>query len=596
MENIIPEFIPNPNNPHQIHWFDISFEDAIKDVGLSRESRQELENKWKNSVSDGRGHYSNREFKRSKRIEFQSAISEYYTIQYVVLTLAKNNQCRLSLLSNDLLRLIIDYIYFGTLGCYIPYFIKQQNDLLSIKNDYNRNFNINVRIVTRIRPMFKYEIDTNNYESVIKIKNDDHIINLHDGRIARSGRKLLMNNKTYFFDKVYDDTTPNEEIFQREIESLLNSSIDGIIKSNTVVLYGQTGCGKTFTMSSILHDLAKKMYEKHTELVFCELHGKRCYDLFDNRKEIKLLSTSDGEVIMKNSKVHKLYIDKESTFIGAIEEALKLRTFVPTERNPISSRSHAVFVLKYSDSNNTVISNKLRIVDLAGSERKHDTITMTREMQQESIDINFSLMALKDCFRGYYDNLNKGNRKVFINYRASLLTRILRDCFRTDNHENNHHYTTIIGCLSPSASDVIHSINTLDHISLMKNDLSKYNQEITIEIPSISNLACSYIPVEKWSNENLSSWLSVAEKCRFANLVLPNSLDGNGILSLNIHKLSALCEGILREARNNNEGSSWIIEGEHNEHSVNALGKALFSAIRREQKQNIHVIKDNIKL
>ena len=124
MENIIPEFIPNPNNPHQIHWFDISFEDAIKDVGLSRESRQELENKWKNSVSDGRGHYSNREFKRSKRIEFQSAISEYYTIQYVVLTLAKNNQCRLSLLSNDLLRLIIDYIYFGTLGCYIPYFIK----------------------------------------------------------------------------------------------------------------------------------------------------------------------------------------------------------------------------------------------------------------------------------------------------------------------------------------------------------------------------------------------------------------------------------------------------------------------------------------
>ncbi len=596
MENIIPEFVPNPNNPHQIHWFDISFEDAIKDVGLSRESRQELENKWKSSVSDGRAHYSNREFKRSKRIEFQSAISEYYTIEYIVLILAKHNLCRLSLLSNDLLRLIIDYTYFGTLGCYIPYFVKQQNDLLSITNYFNHNYNKKVRIVTRIRPIFQYEIDLNNYESVIKKNNDDHLINLHDGRIARSGRKLLMNNKTYFFDKVYDNSTSNDDIFQCEIVSLLNNCINSAIKASTIILYGQTGCGKTYTMSNILHDLAKKMYNKHIEILFCELHGKKCYDLFDKRKEIKLLSTSDGEVIMKNSKAHKLYIDNEYLFINTIEEALKLRTFEPTERNPISSRSHAVFVLKYSNGNDEIISNKLTIVDLAGSERKHDTITMTRDMQQESIDINFSLMALKDCFRGYYNNLNKNNRKVFINYRASLLTRILRDCFKTDNDEINDHCTTIIGCISPSASDVIHSINTLDHISLMKHDLSKYNHEVTIEIPSNSNMACSYIPVEKWSNENLNSWLSIAEKGRFANLVLPNSLDGNAILSLNIHKLSALCEGILREARNNNEGSSWIIEGEHNENSVNVLGKALFSAIRREQKQNIHVIQNNIKI
>ena len=125
MENVIPEFVPNPNNPHQIHWFDVSFEDAIKDVGINREGRQELENKWKNSVSDGRAHYSNREFKRSKHIEFQSAISEYYTIEYIVLVLAKNNMNRLSFLSNDILRLVIDYTYFGTLGCYIPYFIEQ---------------------------------------------------------------------------------------------------------------------------------------------------------------------------------------------------------------------------------------------------------------------------------------------------------------------------------------------------------------------------------------------------------------------------------------------------------------------------------------
>jgi kinesin family protein 2/24 len=595
MENTIPEFVPNPNNPHQIHWFDVSFEDAIKDVGINRESRQELENKWKNSVSDGRAHYSNREFKRSKRIEFQSAISEYYTIEYIVLVLAKNSMNRLSLISNDILRLVIDYTYFGTLGCYIPYFIKQQNNYTCIKYT-NRNNNDNkIRIVTRIRPIFEYEIDMNNYESVLKKQNDNHLINLHDGRIARSGRKLLMNNKTYFFDKVYDKTSSNDEIFNNEIETLLNTNH----KSNTIILHGQTGCGKTYTMSNILNGLASKMCNKYVELIFCELHGKKCYDLFDNRKEIKLLSTNDGEVVMKNSKIQKLFIDNENSFINIIEEALKLRSFVPTDRNPISSRSHAVFVLKYNNNNDDLMNNKITIVDLAGSERKHDTINMTKLLQQESIDINFSLMALKDCIRGYYNNLNHNNHKVFINYRASLLTRILKDCFiieNNDNELNNNHHTTIIACVSPSASDVIHSMNTLDHISLMKNDLSKYNHEVTVEIPSINNVACSYIPVEKWTNENLNSWLSITEKGRFANLTLPISLDGNGLLSLNRNKLSALCQGTLRLARNDNEGTSWIIEGEHNDNSFNALGNALFSAIRREQIQNLHVINSNINL
>ena len=60
----------------------------------------------------------------------------------------------------------------------------------------------------------------------------------------------------------------------------------------------------------------------------------------------------------------------------------------------------------------------------------------------------------------------------------------------------------------------------------------------------------SYIPVEKWTNENLNSWLSITEKGRFANSILPSNLDGKGFLSLNRNKLSALCQGTLRLARN----------------------------------------------
>jgi energy-coupling factor transporter ATP-binding protein EcfA2 len=200
-----------------------------------------------------------------------------------------------------------------------------------------------------------YKDFKNSNEKTAKLSEYDHMI-------------ISINSLHYTTNKNY------KVVIVDEIETLLNTNH----KSNTIILHGQTGCGKTYTMSNILNGLASKMCNKYVELIFCELHGKKCYDLFDNRKEIKLLSTNDGEVVMKNSKIQKLFIDNENSFINIIEEALKLRSFVPTDRNPISSRSHAVFVLKYNNNNDDLMNNKITIVDLAGSERKHDTINMTK--------------------------------------------------------------------------------------------------------------------------------------------------------------------------------------------------------------------------
>ena len=53
--------------------------------------------------------------------------------------------------------------------------------------------------------------------------------------------------------------------------------------------------------------------------------------------------------------------------------------------------------------------------------------------------------------------------------------------------------------------------------------------------------------------------------------------------------LSALCEGTLRAARQDEEGSAWVVQGDAEEDisataKHNYLGRALWAALRREHQ------------
>ena len=50
---------------------------------------------------------------------------------------------------------------------------------------------------------------------------------------------------TYFFDRVFEEKTSQEEVFEA-IKPLFQSSVDG--DQVTILAYGQTGSGKTFTL------------------------------------------------------------------------------------------------------------------------------------------------------------------------------------------------------------------------------------------------------------------------------------------------------------------------------------------------------------
>ena len=190
---------------------------------------------------------------------------------------------------------------------------------------------------------------------------------------------------------------------------------------------------------------------------------------------------------------------------------------------------------------------------VAGSERNYETIKMTPAQHRESADINSSLMALKDCFRAYHAHMTGSKmmirqRKIETTksssshglppavgltparapYRASLLTRVLRECFvncqtsssssssssssameDTDAKIDRRHYTTIITTLSPTPTDTLHSINSLEHVVLMSPDLVTHMSAVTVEVP-LSGLALSHLPIESWSADQVVSWLATA--------------------------------------------------------------------------------------
>jgi hypothetical protein len=253
---------------------------------------------------------------------------------------------------------------------------------------------------------------------------------------------------------------------------------------------------------------------------------------------------------------------------------MNLRRSKATERNQQSSRSHAVCELRLFASGGIV-----RVVDLAGSERNHDTLKMSAREHRESADINKALCALKDCFAAAHNHQR-------VPTRAHLLTRVLSDCFV--NSRATRHRTTLIATLSPSPTDLAHTINTLDHAIMLRPELEQRFCSVTVELPLHSGGCLSHIPVESWTAAHLAQWLATADGGRFSNLALPTGLTGKELVRLNQTSLTALFAGQLRAARVGEEGAAWVVEtgdatqdAAHSRTSV--IGRALWRALRREQ-------------
>ncbi|CEF63772.1 Kinesin-like protein KIF21B [Strongyloides ratti] len=353
-----------------------------------------------------------------------------------------------------------------------------------------------VKVVVRVRPQNK--LKESSYNVVTEVVDEYNQVK-------------IPIDKTYTFDKVFDITSEQIQLFDFCALPLINSAFNGY--NATILAYGQTGAGKTFTMGTsydpekhtdddvlgviprsinYFFDAIKTRQEQAGEegltppvfevsTSFMELYNEEVYDLLSTDKA----STADGKLrIVEDEKegiivkglVRKVVKDASDTF-RMLDAGTVKRSVAATEMNAESSRSHAIFTLYISQTREIIaavtedsdtkpekimetLTAKFHFVDLAGSERLKRT-KAEGNTAKEGISINSGLMYLGNVISAL------GSNASFIPYRDSKLTRLLQDSLGGNSK------TLMIACISPNDADLLETTSTLNYADRAKKIKNK---------------------------------------------------------------------------------------------------------------------------
>ncbi|XP_027336337.1 kinesin-like protein KIN-UB [Abrus precatorius] len=273
--------------------------------------------------------------------------------------------------------------------------------------------------------------------------------------------KLRRNNwdsDTYEFDEVLTEFASQKRVYEVVAKPVVESVLDGY--NGTVMTYGQTGTGKTFTlgqlgeedtsdrgimvrsMEDILGDLSPE-----TDLVtvsYLQLYMETLQDLLNPANDnIPILEDPrTGDVSLPGATL--VEIRDQQSFLELLRVGEANRVAANTKLNTESSRSHAILTVhikRFAVDSEDIVStenndashwtkpskplvrkSKLVVVDLAGSERIHKSGS-EGHMLEEAKSINLSLSALGKCINALAEN------NTHVPFRDSKLTRLLRDSF-----------------------------------------------------------------------------------------------------------------------------------------------------------------------
>ncbi|XP_060534015.1 osmotic avoidance abnormal protein 3 isoform X5 [Cylas formicarius] len=349
----------------------------------------------------------------------------------------------------------------------------------------------NVKVIVRCRPMNRKETESNCKVKMITngdgvkskrmlqcvVKTNNCVVEIWDPGEGPSFPK------TFTFDSTYDQSSTTEAIYNDICYPLVESVLEGY--NATIFVYGQTGCGKSFTMEGVkggdpahrgvISRTFDHVFEaisvttgvKYLALVsYLEIYNEQIRDLLVPNDKMATSSTlslketpNEGVTVpgLTQHPVHNVNECENFLNVGS-----KNRMIGATLMNQNSSRSHSIFTISIEqisnlNNNESIRKGKLNLVDLAGSERQTKT-GATGDRLKEATKINLSLSALGNVISALVDGKAK-----HIPYRDSKLTRLLQDSLGGNTR------TLMIACISPSDRDYMETLSTLRYANRAKN-------------------------------------------------------------------------------------------------------------------------------
>ncbi|TKR77759.1 hypothetical protein L596_018672 [Steinernema carpocapsae] len=331
----------------------------------------------------------------------------------------------------------------------------------------------NVRVVVRCRPLSDQEV-SEGYDSAVKVDAQNNSITVVNP--STSHNEPL---KTFTFDAVFDADCDQMTVYNRAARSIVENVLQGY--NGTIFAYGQTGTGKTHTMSGngndpaergvipnsfahIFDHISKCQHDK-TFLVrvsYLEIYNEEIRDLLakDQSQHLEIKEQHGVGVYVRG--LQNVTVSNADDMDRIMQLGNNNRSVGATNMNAKSSRSHAMFTVtiecsEESDGRKHLTQGKLHLVDLAGSERQSKTGS-TGQRLKEASKINLSLSTLGNVISALVDA-----KSTHIPYRNSKLTRLLQDSLGGNSK------TVMCACVGPASYNYDETISTLRYANRAKN-------------------------------------------------------------------------------------------------------------------------------
>nr|KAF6474605.1 kinesin family member 9 [Rousettus aegyptiacus] len=256
---------------------------------------------------------------------------------------------------------------------------------------------------------------------MIRYGGDNRTIDIH---LRKDTRRGVVNNQqtdwSFKLDGVLHDAS-QEVVYETVAKDVVAQALDGY--NGTIMCYGQTGAGKTYTMTGAtenykhrgilpraLQQVFRMVEERPTHAVtvrvsYLEIYNESLFDLLStlpyvgpSATPMTIVENPQG-VFIKGLSVH-LTSQEEDAF-SLLFEGETNRIIASHTMNKNSSRSHSIFTIYVEAHSRTLseekyITSKINLVDLAGSERLGKSGSEGRVLK-EATYINKSLSFLEQA-------------------------------------------------------------------------------------------------------------------------------------------------------------------------------------------------------
>ncbi|KAM3132186.1 hypothetical protein pb186bvf_015781 [Paramecium bursaria] len=339
-----------------------------------------------------------------------------------------------------------------------------------------------IKVIVRTRPTVDFA-----YKNIQIDENTGHIaIN-----IPKNADQGFVNHQQenwgFTFDKVLQNAS-QDVVFDICGKELVHSVLSGY--SGTILTYGQTGAGKTFTMTgsqidykyrgmiprciNLLFQEIEARYEQQITVgvSYLEIYNEMMYDLLvghEFNSNLAIQEDTNGYVNVKGLTIRKCTTEEDA--VQNLFEGETNRTISEHKLNKSSTRSHCVFTINLEirsrvESAEKVIVSKLNLVDLAGSERTKKTGSEGKTLLEAQF-INKSLSFLEQVVVALSEK-----QRDHIPYRQSKLTNLLKDSIGGNSK------TIMIANIWPERTQIEETISTLKFASRMM----KVTNETSIQV------------------------------------------------------------------------------------------------------------------